>query len=716
MTFEQAITDIKQHPLTDFVDLTRSQGASMYCCPICGSGTGPKKTGALKVDTRTNRVMCFARGCFGDHGEDTPGALAKIWKCTLREALTRAGYQLDQAQSAPPPAPRPKKEPQPAPKREDRTAQYKEWNTILLQDAAALDTVHSWGITDEAIKHFLIGYAPEWAHSKTPNTKSKRVIFPRSRDTYSARVYDRSFTGEKKYQIEGAQHTLFNSADIRNTESKMPIIVVEGEIDAIVIWQLGFTGVGVVGLGSTTNKGDFITAAKEINPAAVYILALDNDPDGSTKDGQKTQEYIADELDKANIAYISTDTAALYGGMKDAGEAVTKDVNGFITRLMPYLSQGFDMRQEREKAAEIEAYNHSGPGMVDLFLQDVQTPRYKPISSGIKTLDRATGGGFINESVVMLGAAPGMGKTALISQVCENIAAAGAADVLYINLEMSREVLLARSIARIANERGGTVTVNEILRGYKWDAGTREVIAMAADEYKASIAGHLIYNPGKPETDLDKIMEKIENERRRIGHAPIVCLDYLQLLTGRKDEDTIDVIKRAMQTFKQYANDNHTIVFIVTANNRDSMKTGESGLNSGRDSSNIEYGADLHMGLEYASVGTNVTDIDENGEPKIEKGKDLSFIGAVKKAYLQMLRRNEGTPPENWNEQDKLLQDAYRKYCTRYLVRVNKNRYGDGEATAHLIFDGATARFVEIDTIHTEPQRKQPLSASQLPF
>lgn len=721
MTFEQAIADMKQRPLTDFVSLTRSKSADMYCCPICGSGTGQHKTGALKIDPRTHRATCFSGGCFGDKGEDTPGALMKIWGKTLMEVLETANYQIDKEQGAPSPAPKVKRDPQPEPKREDYTDQYRAWNNLLLQDTTALETLHSWGIEDKAIKHFLIGYAPEWAHHTHPEYKSKRIIFPRSRETYSARTIDRSFTGNGKYLIEGNQGALFNPAALRDTNSKMPIIVVEGEVDAIVIWQLGFTE--VVALGSTKNKDRFIKQAQEINPAAVYILALDNDPEDSQREGQKTQAYIADQLGKAGIAYISTDTAALYDGMKDAGDAVPKDAEGFIKHIYPYLEQGYNIRAERDKAAEIEAYNSSGPGMVDLFLQDVQTQRYQPIKSGITSLDRATGGGFIRESVIMLGAAPGMGKTALISQVCENIAAAGEADILYLNLEMSREVLLARSIARIANANGKTVTVNEILRGYEWDTGTREIIGMAADEYKSTIAGHLIYNPGKPETDLDKIMGKIEDERRRLGHAPIVCLDYLQLLTGKPDEDTIDVIKRAMQTFKGYANDNHTIVFIVTANNRDSMKTGESGLNSGRDSSNIEYGADLHMGLEYASVGSTIKEITEgeDGEPdvKVEKGKELSFIGAVKKAYLQMTRRNAGVPIEEWSSQDKLLLDAYKKYCTRYIVRVNKNRYGDGEATATLVFDGAAARFVELDTVHPEPtayQPKQEIPADQLPF
>lgn len=722
MTIEDAIADCKHRPLTDFVQLTKSR-AGMYCCPICGSGTGRNKTGALKIDAQTHRVMCFSGGCFGDKGEDTPGALQRIWNCTLPEALTRAEYHLDgQRRAAPPPPKKVKRDPQPEPKREDFTARYKEWHENLLQDTAALDYLHRRGITDEAIAYFNLGYAPEWAHSSHPEIKSRRIIFPRTKSDFSARRMDAG--KENKYLLEGSQDVLYNDcvmpAPIEAENDAMPIIVVEGEADTIAVWQTGFKR--VIGLDSTKNKDRFIEKAKQINPAAVYILALDNDPDGSTKDGQKTQAYIAEQLGKAGIECISTDTAALYDGKKDAGEAASVDIEAFTRRLYEYVQAGWNIRKERDRAAEIEAYNRSGPGMVDSFLQDIQTPRYQPISSGIPSLDYAIGGGFIRESVVLLGGAPGSGKTALISQICENIASDGDGDILYINLEMGREVLLARSIARIANA-SGKITVNEILRGYEWDTGTRELVQMAADEYKATIAGHLIYNPGEPETDLDKIMGKIEDERRRIGHPPIVCIDYLQLLTGRPEEDSIAVIKRAMQTLKQYANDNHTIVFIITANNRDSMKTGESGLNSGRDSSNIEYGADLHMGIEYEAAGGKVeVTQDDEGNPvvKVSKGKDQHTINGIKREYLKIAKRNAGIPLERWSENERAIEEKYQEYCTRYIIRVNKNRYSSSEQAATLAFDGAAARFVELDTIHEEPPAYQPkqinIDPEDMPF
>ena len=97
MTREDARKDINRKPLTDFVPLeaSRKAGKNMYKCPVCGSGSGRNGTGALHIYPDSNRVFCYAGGCFSDKGEDTIGALRVIWRCSEMEALERAGYLVD---------------------------------------------------------------------------------------------------------------------------------------------------------------------------------------------------------------------------------------------------------------------------------------------------------------------------------------------------------------------------------------------------------------------------------------------------------------------------------------------------------------------------------------------------------------------------------------------------------------------------------------------
>lgn len=699
MTFTEALEDLKSRPITDFYDLEKSK-SGLYCCPICGSGKGAHKTGALKLFTNPHRVQCYSKNCFSEKGEDTPGALSKIWKLSLPEVLERAGYHIDDDHRVVQAAPVVKREPvKPAPVLPDYTAKYQEWHEALLHSDKALRYLHNRGLDDRTISHFFLGYAEAWIHPSNegkPNQHGEsRIIIPRSTGVYTARAM--SDDAGAKYKTTGAE--LFNAAAFHSGETregKMPIVVVEGEIDAMLLWQFGYEE--VIALGTVTNGDRFVEAAKEQNSEATYILALDNDAAG-----QKAQTDIEAKLAAAKISCISSDTATLYNGKKDVGEAALEDPDSLCRRLTDYCEAGYNLRVRREQEAAQEAYNKSGAGMVDSFLQVIQEETYRPISSGLKPIDDALGGGFIRGSVIMLGAAPGMGKTALISQICENIARSTGEDILYLNLEMSREILLARSIARIANAGGKQIiTVNEILRGYEWsDSGKREVVMMAAEEYKETVAQHMIYNPGQHTTDLDELLGKIAEETRRIGHAPHVCLDYLQLVTGAKDEDTIDVIRRTMDALKQYANRNHVLVFIVTANNRASMKTGESGLNSGRDSSNIEYGSDVHLGLEYEAVSSKaVVDQDSDGKSrvKIVNGKTLDYLSAVKRRYGLITSK----PESEWTDDEQIIADDYQENCTKFVVRVNKNRYLESERVAKLSFDGASARFLPIDTWHED--------------
>ena len=706
MTFTEALEDLKSRPITDFYDLEKSK-SGLYCCPICGSGKGARKTGALKLFTNPHRVQCYANNCFSEKGEDTPGALSKIWNLSLPEVLMKAGYHIDDDHHVVQAAPVVKREPvKPASVLPDYTAKFQEWHEALLHSDKALRYLHERGLDDRTINHFNLGYAESWIHPSNegkPNQRGEsRIIIPRSTGVYTARAM--SDDAGAKYKTTGAE--LFNAAAFHSEETregKMPIVVVEGEIDAMLLWQLGYEE--VIALGSTGNGDQFVEEAKEKNPEAVYILALDNDEpkEDGRRPGQDAQAKIEANLTAAKIACISSDTATLYGGKKDVGEAALADEENLCRRLTDYCEAGYNLRVRREQEAAQEAYNKSGAGMVDSFLQVIQAETYRPISSGLKPIDDALGGGFIRGSVIMLGAAPGMGKTALISQICENIARSTGEDILYLNLEMSREILLARSIARIANAGGKQIiTVNEILRGYEWsDSGKREVVMMAAEEYKETVAQHMIYNPGQHTTDLDELLGKIAEETRRIGHAPHVCLDYLQLVTGAKEEDTIDVIRRTMDALKQYANRNHVLVFIVTANNRASMKTGDSGLNSGRDSSNIEYGSDVHLGLEYEAVSSKaVVDQDSDGKSrvKIVNGKTLDYLSAVKRRYGLISSK----PESEWTDDEQIIADDYQENCTKFVVRVNKNRYLESERVAKLSFDGASARFLPIDTWHED--------------
>lgn len=245
-----------------------------------------------------------------------------------------------------------------------------------------------------------------------------------------------------------------------------------------------------------------------------------------------------------------------------------------------------------------------GEQHIDEFLDAVQSTRYETIPTGITDIDAAIGGGLLRQQLVLLGAAPGVGKTALAQWIFEGMAQRGI-KCLYLNLEMSREQMIARSLARISARNGKKIKTTDILQGYKWNLEQREAVISAADEYKQKIAPYMVYNPDNTTANIDSIIERMEimacNYEKMNEQAPIVVIDYLQLVSGKEREDTTETIKRSVAALKSYAIRHNTVVFVIIAHNRNSNSNGTVTMEAGRDTSALEYSADLQLGLAYTA-------------------------------------------------------------------------------------------------------------------
>ena len=279
-----------------------------------------------------------------------------------------------------------------------------------------------------------------------------------------------------------------------------------------------------------------------------------------------------------------------------------------------------------------------------------------------------------------------MGKTALAQWIFENIATTGQ-NVLYINLEMSREQLLARSISRIAYKYDKKdFSALEVLRGYAWNDETREAITKAAAIYKRDIAPHFIYNPEGVTNNIDSILSAMEAETARIKAqgeaAPLICIDYLQLVDSG-ERDAIEGMKDVIFKLKDFAKRENTVVLLIIANNRASNKSGTVEMESGRDTSAIEYSGDIMLGLSYTAIEDKRTYAytyeDKNGNEKEKTGfYDLETIRRLKKeAY----------------EAGKDIPTV----CNEVSLKVLKSRFTEAERRANLIFDGKHSTFKQIE-------------------
>ena len=76
-------------------------------------------------------------------------------------------------------------------------------------------------------------------------------------------------------------------------------------------------------------------------------------------------------------------------------------------------------------------------------LNDVTKKETFRLKTGVGELDRVLGGGFVTGSLTLLGGEPGIGKSTLILQICNNIKVDG--NILYISGEESAEQIKSRA-------------------------------------------------------------------------------------------------------------------------------------------------------------------------------------------------------------------------------------------------------------------------------
>jgi len=144
------------------------------------------------------------------------------------------------------------------------------------------------------------------------------------------------------------------------------------------------------------------------------------------------------------------------------------------------------------------------------------------IPTGFADLDELTSG-LQRSALIVLGARPSMGKTALALSIAANAAIDSQRPVLVFSLEMSHLELTQRLLcadARVDSKRvrNGGLTATD------W-----EKIAHATGR----LADAPLWIDDNPNLTIMEIRSKARRLRSRVGDLGLIVVDYLQLMTGR---------------------------------------------------------------------------------------------------------------------------------------------------------------------------------------
>ena len=630
------LQSIREH-LKDELVPDRSQRGK-YLCPLCGSGTGPHKTAAFSIDHDGLHGHCFACGFYGDIF-DLEAARTGLSLAEATRAVV-ARYEFSQpigpAKAAPVAAATP---PRPA-------AVTADYSNLLrtcadrLPGSEAEQYLFRRGFTRETMARFSLGYDPSHYFPGRGTFNAVIGAYGPNKKYVFWRVISDEHHYDKPPKADAGEEPVFN---VESLYAGGPVFVVESQFCAMSIEQEGGHAVAIGGSGIEK----LIRQLSEKPAAGLLILSLDNDEPGRIQ-----QAKLADKLTAAGINFLQYNVSGTY---KDPNEVLQDDPSALRALISTGCEAAAMYIEEQERK--------TGSEMIDSFLREVQTRIYEPLPTGIRDIDAALDGGFMRQQLVCLGAAPGAGKTALAQWIFEGMATKGI-DCVFLNLEMSRNQVLARSLARCAARNGHTISSVKILRGYDWTEEQRAAIMAAADEYKRTVAPHMIYNPDNVNSDLDAILKYIEQEALKAEakgrQAPCIVLDYLQILTGRDREDGTELIKRAVSDLKRFAVRHNTVVFLIIAHNRESNRSGTITMESGRDTSAIEYSGDTQIGLTFTRCLSNWKD--ETGKKNDKKSPD------------------DLTPEE-------------RKEIT---LKIVKSRFGGAGRQVDLRFDGETMTYTQL--------------------
>ena len=202
-------------------------------------------------------------------------------------------------------------------------------------------------------------------------------------------------------------------------------------------------------------------------------------------------------------------------------------------------------------------------------------------------------GGVYPGLVCALGAMPGTGKTTLLLQLAEELAAKGHL-VLFMTAELPVHKLLAKSLARLS---GGALSLGAVAGASLPDSIAHPTYQEAVNFYRERIAPNIVFTGTMNVTELGHIVSECIRLREV---APVLFIDYLQLVATSYAEPYADerlAISACVKGFRDIANCYGCPIFAASSITRNSYCAKNPNLSIFGGAAVIEYSVDAALYL-----------------------------------------------------------------------------------------------------------------------
>ena len=635
-----------------------------YVCLLCGHGAHGD---GLKANPRSTKhgLKCFgACGFSGDILEYLQQAKSLSFPEALETASNLLGISTEEYR---PPKDVEKKTAKTEKKKDTHTdmnihtdtythtdthkaeePNYIDYYKSCTKRLSETDYLSSRGISTETASKLWLGYDPEATpYGANNKTRWKGIIIPTGKSSYNIRNTDPKATHKQRYGKVGSDNP-FNIKALKVATS--PIVITEGELDALSIIEVGGVAIGLG--GATINK--LIEEVKAKIPTQPIVIALDND-----EKGREASETLSKALSELKLPFYVYN---LYGEAKDANEALQRDREALASEI-----KGLADRIRKEEEAKLEeerreylrtetAYGHL-KGFLDGIEASVRTPA---TPTGFQLLDSDILDGGLYEGLYCIGAITSLGKTTLALQIADQIARDTKKRVLIFSLEMSRAELMSKTISRLtlmeALRAGEETRTAKTARGItdgdryqNYSQKEKEIIGKAIETYGRDYSKKISIYEGIGTIGVEKIREEVARVTRLFGEAPIVVVDYLQILAPYDKEyiratDKQNTDKNVTE-LKLISRDYKTTIIGISSFNRDNY-TAPVNLTSFKESGAIEYSSDVLIGLQFTGMDYEEGETEKARDKRIrELRKDQEAKGRAGQAQsiqLKVLKNRYG--------------------------------------------------------------------------
>lgn len=477
--------------------------------------------------------------------------------------------------SVEPPLPEPPAEP--AQTSTNFRDQLEAWHASLNQT----DYLQKRGITQTTAEIFNLGYS----------VLTNSIIIPYEDGYYVQRALN-PLEKHDRYRFPIGEFRVYNAKALKECKT---VFIVEGQFDALSIMQESEVGAVATSTSQTRLIVKTLQKFKEQDPTInpTIILSMDND-----RAGQKANRALQRDLEAHGFTcYVNP----VNGDYKDANEFLVKDREGFRQKLQHVINQP--------------------DNWLDKYYADIKQRHDYPdnIPTGFTNLDDELDGG-LQPKLYVLGAVSSLGKTTFALNVADNLAKQGR-HVFFFSMESSKREVTDKLLSRASClSNGHKWTQLQVSRG-AWlnnaeDKEEFDGLFKAFSRYQRFL--HIYDNRVKASQVKDLVNGWLDNHPDE--KKPLVVVDYLQILQAEQDNVTDKAkVTDSVSVLSELTKQAEVPVLVISSLNRASYWQDVS-FESFKESGEIEYSADVMLGLEFAHREEYIT-VQKNGHVELNKEK-----------------------------------------------------------------------------------------------